>query len=286
MESKQRTVVITGATSGIGKRLTETYAINEDCTVFGGFRNPEHKKELESISSNVIPFNIDMEKPSLIDWAAMSIKRRVSKVDLLINAAGCVMAGPMETMPAEKLKKQFDINTFSHLRFTQQLMDVLQDGKVINISSMASFGIFPFVAPYCASKRALDILFTALEIESNYKVKVISIKPGVIATPLWEKSIKNNQDSIVGAKDYEKQMAYVAGNAERNGTRGLSPDKVVEVILKADRAKNPKPSYTVGKDAFAAELVSRLPQCFINKIIEYGMKKKGFREPEIQTFAD
>ena len=286
MENEKRTVVITGATSGIGKRLTETYAINEDCTVFAGYRNPEHRKELESISSNVIPFNIDMEKPSLIDWAAISIKKRASKVDLLINAAGCVMAGPMEVMPAEKLKKQFDVNTFSHLRFTQKLMEILQGGKVINISSMASFGIFPFVAPYCASKRALDILFTALEIESNYKVKVISIKPGVIATPLWEKSIKNNQDSIVGAKDYEKQMTYVAGNAERNGTRGLSPDKVVEVILKADRAKNPKPSYTVGKDAFVAELVSRLPQCLINKIIECGMKKKGLRDPEIKTFSD
>ena len=278
MENEKRTVIITGATSGIGRALLEAYAIKEDCRVFAGFRNPAHEEELRKISTNIVPFKIDMEKPSLIDWAALSIKKQTSKADLLINAAGCVMAGPMETMPAEKLRKQFEINTFSHLRFTQKLMDILQGGKVINISSMASFGIFPFVSPYCASKRALDILFTALEIESNHKIKVISIKPGVIATPLWEKSIKNNQDSIVGVKDYEKQMAYVARNAERNGTRGLSPNEVVKVILKADRSKHPKPSYTVGKDAFAAELVSRLPQCLINKIIEYGMKKKGLIE--------
>ena len=273
--NEKRTVVITGATSGIGRALVEEYA--KTCRVFAGFRNPDYEEELRAVSENVIPFKIDMEKTSLIDWAAITIKKQTEKIDLLINVAGCVMAGPMESMPTEKLRKQFEVNTFSHIRFTQKLMDALQGGKVINISSMASFGIFPFVSPYCASKRALDILFTALEIESNYKIKVISIKPGVIATPLWEKSIKINQDSINGAEDYRRQMNYVAGNAERNGIRGLPVSKVVDVILKADRAKRPKPSYTVGKDALMAELVSRLPQGIVNGIIEYGMKKKGLR---------
>jgi len=271
----KKVVIITGATSGIGKALTESFS--DECTVFAGYRNPNYEILLKKISYNVIPFFIDMEKTSIIDGAAVFIKRRVEHADLLINAAGCVMAGPMENMSCQKLRKQFEVNTFSHLRLTQKLLPLLEGGKVINISSMASFGIFPFIAPYCASKRALDILFNALEIESNHKVKVVSVKPGVIATPLWSKSIEINRDSIKGSTSYEREMIYMAQNALRNEKSGLPVSRVVDVIRKIDASDDPKPSYIIGKDALAAEILSKLPQGLINKLVELGMKKKGLR---------
>lgn len=273
--NNKKIVVITGATSGIGKALTESFS--EDYIVFAGYRNPDYERPLKKISANVIPFFIDMEKSSIIDGAALFIKKQVGQIDLLINAAGCVMAGPMENMQITKLRKQFEVNTFSHLRFTQKLMPILEGGRVINISSMASFGIFPFVSPYCASKRALDILFNALELESNHKIKVISVKPGVIATPLWGKSVEVNKDSIEGDKSYEREMLYMAQNAMKNEKKGLPVQKVVELIKKIDSLEKPKASYTIGKDAFWAELVSKLPQDLINKLIEFGLKKKGLR---------
>ena len=125
-----------------------------------------------------------MEKPYTITGAADVIRQNTDKIDTLINAAGCVMAGPIENMQISKIRRQFEVNTFSHLDFSQNLLPLLEDGKIINISSMASFGIFPFVAPYCASKRALDILFNSLEVEMQGRIKVVSVKPGVIATPL------------------------------------------------------------------------------------------------------
>ena len=67
-------------------------------------------------------------------------------------------------------------------------------------------------------------------------------------------------------------MEYVLKNAQKNETSGLSSDKVVDVILKADSAKNPKLSYTVGKDACFAHFVSKLPQCIVNKLIKFGIK--------------
>ncbi len=266
-----KTYVITGSTSGIGRALLEEFSQN--ATVFAGFRNYKYEPILSKMK-NVIPFFIDMEKSYTITGAAEFISKKSERIDTLINAAGCVAAGPVENMPVDKIRRQFEVNTFSHLEFTQKLLPYLAGGKIINISSMASFGIFPFVAPYCASKRALDILFNSLEMETGGRVKVISIKPGVIATPLWGKSVELNKDSIELDKSYKKEMEFLAQNALKNEKKGLPVSEVVKVIKKVDGLQKPKASYTVGKDAFAAQLMSKMPQDLINAFIKLGMKKK------------
>lgn len=260
--------VITGATSGIGKALVKAFVKNN--TVFAGYRNEKYVQELELIGA--IPFYIDMERKESISQAAAFIKSKTENIDTLINVAGCVVAGVMEKIPIDNLRKQFEVNTFSHLDFTQKLLPLLKDSKVINISSMSSFGIFPFVAPYCASKRALDILFNAMAVESN--LNVVSVKPGVIATPLWDKSVELNKDAISNCTGYDKEMKYMVANAHKNGIKGLSVNRVVDLISKIDKMDKPKPSYTVGFDAKVAEIVSKLPQGLINKLIKQGIKSK------------
>ena len=71
---------------------------------------------------------------------------------------------------------------------------------------------------------------------------------------------------------YEKEMEFIANNARKNEEKGLGVNEVVRVILKADRAKNPRLSYTVGPDAFGAYLISKLPQILINKLVKIGLK--------------
>ena len=261
-----KTYVITGATSGIGNSLAREFSAEN--IVFAGYRNIEKRDELQKISKNIIPFFIDMTQPDSIDKAIEFITSKTNKIDTLINAAGCVVAGAIENIDINNVKRQFEVNTFSHLQFSQGLLPILEGGKILNISSMASYGIFPFVAPYCASKRALDILFTALEIEMGERVKVVSIKPGVIATPLWEKSVKENVANITDNKAYEKEMKYLVANAIDNGINGLDVKKVVDFIVKVDTMKNPKPSYKIGTDAVGASIVSKLPQSIINKIVK------------------
>lgn len=261
----KKTYVITGATSGIGKALLKRLV--KDSIVFAGYRNEKYAGELESIGA--IPFYIDMERSDTIAQASAYIKSKTDKIDTLINIAGCVVAGVMEQLPVDRVRQQFEVNTFSHLDFTQRLLPLL--GRVINISSMSSFGIFPFVAPYCASKRAMDILFNALALESG--LEAVSIKPGVIATPLWEKSIESNKSSIEGCKGYDAEMKYMVSNASKNGKKGLPVEKVVDLIIKVDAMKNPKPSYCVGRDAKFAEFVSRLPFCLQNKLIKFKLSR-------------
>lgn len=263
--------VITGAASGIGRALVESLA--SENIVFAGYRREGADAELASISEKIIPFRIDMCDDNSISSAVEFIKSKTEKIDTLINVAGCVVAGAMEGISVEELRRQFDTNVFGHVAITQGLLDLLDGGRVINISSMASYGIFPFIAPYCASKRALDILFNSMLLETKRDIKIISIKPGVISTPLWNKSIEQNTKSIEACKGYEKEMTYMVKNADKNEKKGAPVESVVKVVLKAISAKNPKLTYTVGKDAFAARIASKLPQVFINKIISSKVNK-------------
>ena len=269
---KTKTYVITGSASGIGRELLEKLA--KENVVFAGYRNKDHEESLRAISPNIYPFYIDYSKPETIRFATEYLVSKCTKIDTLINIAGCVVAGPIEKIEPSELRRQFDVNVFGHIEFTQRLMDVLENGKIINISSMASFGIFPFISPYCASKRCLDMFFNSLLIENKKNIKVVSIKPGVISTPLWGKSVSENSKYFDNCKGYEKEMRFMIANAERNEKKGLSVDKVVNVILKADKAKNPKLSYTVGKDAFMANLATKIPQSWQNRLIKLGMKAR------------
>ena len=269
---KTKTYVITGAASGIGKELIQKLSV--DNVVFAGYRNKLHETELKSISPNIYPFFIDYAVPETIKSASDYILSTCTKIDTIVNIAGCVVAGPVEDINIDEIRRQFNVNVFGHIELTQNLMSILPNGRIINISSMASYGLFPFISPYCASKKCLDMFFNSLLIENKKNIKVISIKPGVIATPLWGKSIDENSKYFDNYGDYSQEMKYVIANAERNKTRGLTADKVVNVILKADNAKNPKLSYTVGADAFLASLVAKLPQKWINGIIKLGIKLK------------
>ena len=254
-----KTYVITGATSGIGQALLEEFS--KENIVFAGYRNEKLKPEGE----NIIPFYIDLAKPETVA-PAIEFIQNTHKIDTLINAAGCVVAGPIKYISMENLRRQFDVNVFGAI----ELAKGLQPKKVINISSMSSYGIYPFIAPYCASKRALDILFNLYGLES--KVKVVSLKLGAVATPIWNKSIKENQESLDDTKGFEAETKYLVKNAQKNEVKGMPIQKVVNLVLKVDSMENAKPAYTLGIDAKVTEIFSHLPQGFINFVIEQKLK--------------
>ena len=266
----KKVYVVTGSTSGIGKAVLEKLYKNGEYTIFAGYRNEQ--KIPSDIPENVKYFYINMNERESIIKAAEFIKSATNHIDTIVNVAGNVVAGPIEKIDTQRLREQFDVNTFSHIEFTQNLMPVLNNSKIINISSMSSFGIFPFISPYCASKRALDIFFNALELENHKNLKVISVKPGVIATPIWEKSVNANLEYLENCTEYEQELTFVKKNALKNSTKGLPVSKVADLVVKIDKNKNPRSSYTIGKDAKFAQIISMLPQGLLNKIIKFGMK--------------
>ena len=153
MKNKVQTIFITGASSGIGKEIAKTLA-EKGHKVFAGVRRKVDKTELEALNKNIIAVYIDVVNSSSIDKAFWYVLKNTDKIDVLINNAGIATAGPFEAIEVSKIKEQFDVNTFAPISVVQKFLPLLHGGKIINMSSMAASGIFPYISPYCASKRA------------------------------------------------------------------------------------------------------------------------------------
>ncbi len=277
MSNKDKIIFITGASSGIG-RETALYLAKHGYKVFAGIRKKIDKNELEKLNKNITGVYIDVTNQSSIDKAFWFILKNTEKIDVLINNAGIVTAGPIEIIPIKKLKEQFDVNTFGVISVTQKFITLLNDGLIINVSSMASYGIFPYIAPYCASKRAMDILLNCLMLENKNNIKVVSVKPSAISTPIWNKSVKKARKDFEELNNsskhkYEKELLYLEEKALSNNKKAISPVVVVRTIEKIINTKNPKPSYTVGKQAAFARFLSILPQSFVNFLIKHNLKR-------------
>ncbi len=278
MSKKQQTILITGTSSGIG-RETAVRLAKAGHKVFAGVRRKIDKDEIESLSENITGVYIDVTNSASIEKAFWFVLKNTKKLDVLINNAGIAVAGPVELVSVKKLKEQFDVNTFGAINVMQQFLPLLTNGKIINISSMAASGVFPFVAPYCASKRAMDILFNSFLIENRDNIKVVSIKPSSIKTPIWNKSVKHTREylesvSEISKQKYEKQLLYMEEKALENNENAIDTFVVVDKIVKVVNMKNPKPSYNVGCQAIVADILCRLPLKLSNAIVKIFLNKK------------
>lgn len=277
MTENKKTILITGASSGIG-RETALRLAKEGHKVFAGIRKKVDKIEIEKLNKNIKGVYLDVTNQSSIDKAFWFILKNTDKIDVLINNAGVVVAGPIEFLDTKSLKEQFAVNTFGALAVAQKFIPLLHNGRIINISSMAASGIFPYIAPYCASKRALDILFNSFALENLDNIKVISIKPEAIKTPIWNKSVKKAKEyyenlNEAAQKKYERQLKFLADNALRNNEIGIESYVVVDTIIKVINSKNPKVSYNVGTKSVWCDILSKFSQDFINRLVKLKMPK-------------
>lgn len=278
----ERCVLVTGASSGLGKEIAKKLS-DEGYRVFAGVRKEEDKIALESLNSKITAVYLDVTSEASLSSAFEIVSEKTDKLYALVNNAGIALAGPVEYMPISVLQKQYDVNVFGALRCAQTFLPLLEkseEKRIVNMSSMASYAIFPFLTPYSSSKRMLDILFNALSVEAKIpNLKVISIKPGVVKTPIWDKSV----DACLGnlhllseeaQKKYEKEFEFLAQNAKKNNSKGLEPEEVANLVAKVLNKKNPKKSYNIGKDSYIARLLSLLPDDIVFSLVAFSLKKK------------
>jgi len=248
---KQKVVLVTGASSGIGK-ATAKRLIDDGYKVYVAARRVEQMKDLESLGATPLKMDITIEED--VQKVVDTIVAKDGGVDVLVNNAGYAIYGAVEDTSIEDARRQFEVNIFGLARLTQLVLPHMREqkaGKIINISSMGGKMYTPLGAWYHGTKHALEGWSDCLRLELKpFGIDVVIIEPGAIVTefgnvmanPLVERSGKGPYARMANSVKQATDDMYEKG-------QGSKPEVIANVISKAVRAKKPKTRYAKGKFA-------------------------------------
>jgi len=258
-------VVVTGASSGIG----EACALRLDQLgfhVFAGVRKQADGDALKSkASERLTPILLDVTSVPSIARAARSVGD--GPLAGLVNNAGIVVAGPLELVPIELWRKQFEVNVIGQVAVTQAFLPMLRAGRgrIVNMGSVAGRSALPYSGPYCSSKYALEGITDSLRMELQpWGISVSIVEPGAIKTPIWDKSLADANESLGGAPPqllelYRTALARIKKGADLAGKSAIPAEEVVKAVEHALTAPKPKTRYVVGSDAKLRMRLNLLP---------------------------
>jgi NAD(P)-dependent dehydrogenase (short-subunit alcohol dehydrogenase family) len=259
--------LVTGASTGIGRATTLRLA-GAGWTVFAGVRDPAAGESLaqDATGGQVVPLSLDVTDAAQIDQARERVEHETGAagLDALVNNAGIGIGGPLELVPQEDLRRQFDVNVFAQVAVTQALLPALRTahGRLVFVSSIGGRVAMAFTAPYAASKHALEAFGDALRVElRTSNVQVALIEPGSVATPIWGKS-RAESDKLSVPQELRREYGHVPAAMDKvlldTAKRGVPPEQVADTIHRALTARRMKARYVVGFDAKAMLIARRL----------------------------
>ncbi|MGO8746276.1 MAG: SDR family oxidoreductase [Thermoguttaceae bacterium] len=276
-------VLVTGSSTGIG----EACAIALDrrgYRVFAGVRSAADAQRLRSnASAGLEPVLLDITDSAAIAAAATLLDKTLGEAGLagLVNNAGIVVAGPLELLPIEEVRRQFEVNVVGHVAVTQAMLPLLRKarGRIVNISSDNGALAPPYLGPYAASKHAMEALSDSLRLElRRWGISVSLIETGSVQTPIWDKS-RAAADSLAEhappeAIDlYRADLAAVRKAAERLAKRSIPPERVVREVLRALTDRRPKARYFVSFETRLCYTALRIAPFWLRDwLVREGMK--------------
>jgi len=264
MSKYSKVILITGASSGIGKASAE-YLAQQGHTVFGTSRYPGSFPK----PSDYTILQMDVTEIESIQTIVNQIFKAAGKIDVLINNAGFGIAGAMENTSIGKAKEQFETNFFGMVRLIKSVLPIMrkQDSSlIINISSIGGLIGLPYQSMYSASKFAVEGLTESLykELHSS-KINVTMVEPGYFNTRFTEKreiSKNANQSNAF------KTTLQIIENDEYNGQDPIMIGKLINKII---NKSNPRLRYTVG--AFDQKLAVFLKRILPNRLFDWIIMK-------------
>lgn len=266
--STEKSVLITGASSGIGHATALRLGAN-GFRVFAGVRKSSDGDSLRVAGrGRVIPVEIDVTDQTKIAAALGVVGAIVGESGLagLVNNAGIATPAPVEYMSDAVLRRQFEVNVFGQIKVTQAFLPLVRraHGRIVNIGSVGSHLAMPFGGALCGSKAAFSLLSDALRLELRPDgIHVCLVEPGAIHTPAVDKTL-GDADAIIGAMPPEGRARYgerlrkfMRLGHERE-TKGSAPDVVAQAIHHALTAQSPRLRYVVGAHSKGLSTLPRL----------------------------
>jgi NAD(P)-dependent dehydrogenase (short-subunit alcohol dehydrogenase family) len=265
-------VLVTGASTGIG----ESTALHLKTLGFDSVAGVRKDSDAERLrAQGVRTVKLDVTDPGSI--AAAREQLGGGPLTGLVNNAGIAVAGPLEFLPLDQLRLQLEVNVVGQVAVIQQFLPALRAGRgrIVNVSSIGGRFALPLVAPYAASKFALEGISDSLRRELHGQgVDVVLIEPGGVKTPIWDKG-NETADALQAQMPPEAERLYGKLIARvRRATieiaeeKGIEASEVAEAIGRALTANRPRTRYLVGTDAkIRGPMAKLLPDRLLDRAV-------------------
>ncbi len=252
---KNRAIIITGATSGIGEATAEAFS-QYNCQIMVTGRNEEKLTSLKT-SQNSHKAQLDIFAGDITDanfrkQLVQETIHRFGKLDILVNSAGIIASGTIETVSLENYDRMMDINLRSIFHLIQLVVPYLEttNGNIVNVSSVAGLRAFPGIFSYCISKAGLDQLTRCAALELASKgIRVNAVNPGVVETHL-------HKNSGMSAEEYQRFLEH-SQTTHPLGRVGQSKEVAELILFLASDAANWITGTTYSIDGGRAQTCAR-----------------------------
>ena len=280
--NSQKTIVITGCSSGFG-RLTALRLAQQGWQVFGTVRKDEDKEKLVSELENVhkellTPIVCDITQAEDVAFLAQTVAATTSHLDALLNNAGTAFAAPLELLSLEDLTAQFEVNVIAQVRVTQALLPLLKSAKgtIINVSSVSGKISTPMTGAYSASKFAMEAISDTLRLElAPFGVRVVIIEPSSSPTNVWQTSMKRSLERLEPHRvgEYAKLLTTFEKLANVLSKRGFPPQRFVDTVERILANSKPRARYVVPRSASLEVALRRfLPDAVFDGIVRRSLR--------------
>jgi NAD(P)-dependent dehydrogenase (short-subunit alcohol dehydrogenase family) len=279
--STPKTIFVTGASSGIG-RAAALALLGHGFRVFAAVRSEPAAEALRDAAQpgaadRLETVELDVTRADQIRVAVTRLEAAVGDGGLwgLFNNAGISVAGPLEHVPIDELRRQLEVNVVGQVAVTQALLPLLRKarGRILTTGSIAGFFSAPALAPYSMSKFAIEAFSDALRRELRpWGIDVCLLEPGAIATDIWGKGMSEFDEILRNPprgliENYGGLVAALSKAAQDSAKAASSVEVVARDVVHAFSAARPKTRYRMGKDSMSRKLISRLPDRWIDALV-------------------
>lgn len=275
-----KSILITGVSTGIGWHTAKLF-LGKGYLVFGSIRKQADAERLKAeFGENFHPLIFDIQDLKAIQEAFLVVKKVLGdqSLDCLVNNAGVSVNGPMAYISLEEFSSQLDINVLGLVRVTQTFLPLLgfdndlPKGRIINISSGAGRVTRPFMAPYAASKHAVEAVSDGLRRELlDFGIAVTVIEPGPIKSEIWNKAKAESVEQLNKYQDTAYEKIYQKMDKAVKGMEGAALDAgiVANLIYDITEGKKNKTRYLVAPKKWMFWLaIHVLPDKFLDKMFQ------------------
>ncbi|WP_040280019.1 SDR family oxidoreductase [Psychroserpens damuponensis] len=256
-----KVVLITGGSSGIGKSIGE-FLSQKGFTVYGTSRSPERYPD-----SKIKLVALDVADVFSVEKAIETVAKDAGRIDVVINNAGAGITGPIEDIPNEEIKRNFETNLFGPINVIKAVLPQMRQqksGLIINITSIAGYMGLPYRGIYSASKGALELITEAFRMEiKDFNIHMTNVAPGDFATNI---AAGRYHAPVVKGSPYETTYGKVLKAIDEDVDSGDDPIMVSNMIYKIINTPNPRIHYKVG--AFMQKFSVVLKRILPDKVYE------------------